>query len=518
MNFLDIIIRHSLTHPDTIAVRIYAENATDRQEYTYYELLAAALNLAEEIKRLKEQEGRVPIGLVMANSMEWVVADLALLLSGSTEVPVPFGFTAQQSDYLLKEATVCLVDAAGDQRLAAWEKEWPGGSRHLRISVDIPALIHQLNADIPRFAEESICKIIHTSGTTDRPKGVQIRLQAIDTIIKSLKNRLGNKISEQYLSIVPLSLLIEQVAGIYMTLTAGGTIVFLSPTIKLLGNEGINANRFIPLLKDVQPTAMAVPPALIEALYVYIVENNIPAHHVCQEIFGSKETPFISCGGAPVSVQTLVNLITLGIPVFEGYGLSENSSVVSINSPEHYKIGTVGKPLDHVEVKLAADQELLIQSKSVFAGYVGSDPSACAFDAHNWLKTGDLAEIDQEGYIRIIGRKKNIIILNNGRNVSPEWIESRYNSLPFIEATVVFGNTLHALKALFFIREDQDEQEAERAIRDFGCNQFSEVEMIRQWVIVRNTPEIASEFFTVTGRPMRNKMWECFVQEPVINL
>ena len=515
MHFLNRILDHAFATPDRVAVRIHAEDERRARTCTYAELVRAAVHLAAEIKQGQAQGAAAPVslGLVMANSIEWVVADLALLLSGGTEVPVPFGFTAAQAGYLLKDAQVCLVDAAGDQRLSAWEAEWGAAGPKTRIRVDVDALQKEPFSSLPPLPDDYICKIIHTSGTTSTPKGVKIRLHAIDQLVGALKARLGDGISERYVSIVPLSLLIEQVAGLYMTLTAGGTITFLSPEVKLLGNDGIRAGTLIPFLQAVQPTALAVPPALVEALYAYLAAHEVPAGAGCAQVFGTPKAPFISCGGAPVSVHTLEKLAALGIPVYEGYGLSENTSVVALNSPGTCKPGTVGTPLDHAQVRLAADGELLIRSSAAFAGYIGGDPSSCSFTADGCLKTGDLAEIDGEGFIRITGRKKNIITLANGRNVSPEWIESQYNALPSVVAAVVFGDHQHELSALVFVDDARDEPEVESEIFHLNQHRFSEVERVRRIKVVRHTPETASTFFTVTGRAIRDKMWHCFAGE-----
>ena len=119
-----------------------------------------------------------------------------------------------------------------------------------------------------------------------------------------------------------------------------------------------------------------------------------------------EEQPLIAAGGAPVSESTLKRLQTLGICVYQGYGLSENSSVVSWNYRDENKIGTVGKPLSHVQVKLSSDGELCIKSSSLFLGYSNtSDPSCCVLDSGGWLHTGDIATIDSDGYITIVGRK-----------------------------------------------------------------------------------------------------------------
>jgi len=132
-------------------------------------------------------------------------------------------------------------------------------------------------------------------------------------------------------------------------------------------------------------------------------------------LFGRETVPLLAAGGAPVNTDILLELDRLGIPVYQGYGLSENSSVATWNSRDANRIGTVGKPLAHVEVRISEEGELCLRSTSLFAGYSNEDPSSCSIDEDGWLHTGDLATQDDEGYISIVGRKKTMIITANGR-------------------------------------------------------------------------------------------------------
>ncbi|XES01486.1 hypothetical protein HEP87_64085 [Streptomyces sp. S1D4-11] len=147
----------------------------------------------------------------------------------------------------------------------------------------------------------------------------------------------------------------------------------------------------------------------------------------------------------------LQRLDAYGLTVHEGYGLSENSSVVSWNFPGAVRFGTVGRPLDHVRAELAEDGELLIRSTSLFAGYTREDPSSVVVDDQGRLHTGDLAEIDADGYLRITGRKKNLVITAGGRNVAPEWVEARYRELGFVREAAVVADGLDQVHGLFVI-------------------------------------------------------------------
>ena len=332
-------------------------------------------------------------------------------------------------------------------------------------------------------------------------------------LLESLRKRSARGAYQRYLSLVPLSLLIEQVTAAYMTFLDGGTLVFLPPELPLLGDSGATTAALMPHLQAAKPTALTLPPAMVQALLMASRGlSQAPLQQRCQRLFGQDTAPFIACGGAPVSPQVLSELQALGVPVYEGYGLSENSSVVAWNSPGRFKVGTVGQPLDHVQVQLGADGELLVKSSSLFAGYANADPSSCEVDAQGWLHTGDLAQVDGEGFIRILGRKKNLIITANGRNVAPEWVESRYKSLDCVEQAVLFGDGLEALHGVFVVPSGVPLREARARIEAFGAANLSQVERVDHVMTVHGDAALYERCFTVTGRPRRDVIRTCYLE------
>ncbi len=513
MSFVDAIIDRCQREPDRVALQVLASDTQPAVSYRAGDILHAASVLVERLKK----EGRAPrVGIVMANTPEWVAADLALLVLGCTEVPVPLAFSAEQARSLLAEAEVCLTDAAGARRLEEWgERARPTSQEVVRVDMEellaAPAPAGVLS---PRPGEW-IAKIIHTSGTTGAPKGVRIRLGGLDLLLGSLRRRLVGGNHARYLSLVPLSLLIEQVSAVYMTLLEGGTAVFLPRGVPVLGEAGGSPRGLMPFLRAARPTAMMLPPSMVEAIHTICQRSEgFSREELCDRLFGTAASPFLTCGGAPTSPELLRSLASRGLDIYEGYGLSENGSVVACNAPGRWKIGTVGTPLEHVEVKLAADGELLIRSGSLFAGYTTTDPSSCLVDAEGWLKTGDLADIDEDGFIRIRGRKKNLMITSNGRNISPEWVESQYQRLPGVEKAVVFGEGLESLQGFFVIEPGLPAEVATRRIQAFGREHLSEVERVELVVTRTATPELYREFFTITGRPRRSEIHTFMQQTP----
>ncbi|WP_437630015.1 AMP-binding protein [Sorangium sp. So ce854] len=512
MRLVDDIVAIGEARPDAVMIEVLDAAPGARRSYRFREVLDAVSALRGLLVGLEGEAGRgLRVGLVMANSPEWVAADLALWLGGAVEVPIPLAFSAEQARHLLEQVDLCLVDGPGQSRLRAWAEAGVAAPRCLPVDVDALGRRGGPRDLTPRRRDDVVCKIIHTSGTTSAPKGVKIRARGVADLVGALRSKVPPGTYARYLSIVPLSLLIEQVTGIYMTLSDGGTLVLLSPPSLLLGTPGTTAKAILPYLRIARPSAMTLPPAMVEAIDRFCQEAAIvdkEGEALFQALFGRDEPAFLACGGAPIAPDVLLRLARRDIPVHEGYGLSENSSVATWNAPGAVKIGTVGRPLDHVEVKLGADGELLIRSSSLFAGYTAADPSSCAVDVEGWLHTGDLAEIDGDGFVRITGRKKSLIITASGRNVSPAWVEAMYRSLDFVEEAVIFGDRLERIHGLFIVEERADLDAARAAIDAFGRRNLSEVERAAEIVVLRSAPELYRHCFTITGRPIRAELWK----------
>lgn len=499
---------------DAVMVRVLSADASGAPaEWTYRQIIGAALRLARRLDRWAADNGRpARMGLLAENSPEWVVADLAALFSGAVEIPVPTAFAAEQAASLLEAADLCLVDDAGTAALTRWTevsatKVLPGSCEVL--PVDLPALLAEPfrpgDLRTGSSGEDAVVKVIHTSGTTSAPKGVRIRRHGLDALLTSLRARTGTALFERYLSIVPLSLLIEQVAGLYMPFLAGGSVSFLPPGTALVGTSADAGPRMLALLRQARPTALVVPPT-VAGLFLALCQEQ-PGETVAERhlrIFGHPGPVFIACGGAPVPAEILERLDAFGLTVHEGYGLSENSSVVSWNFPGEVRFGTVGRPLDHVQVELAEDGELLIRSTSLFAGYTREDPSSVVVDEQGRLHTGDLAEIDEDGYLRITGRKKSLIITAGGRNVSPEWVEGRYRELGFVRESAIVADALEEVHGLFVIEAGLDHDTARSRIDAFGRERLSVVERAAVIHLMNEDDPEYARCFTVTGRPRRD--------------
>ena len=447
------------------------------------------------------------IGIVASNSVEWIQADLALLLGGYAEVSVPLGFTADQAAHLIGSCTLVLVDEPGLRRIDSWRAAT--GVAFLALAVvsikvlrSRPAVMRSEPA-----RHDWICKIIHTSGTTSRPKGVKIRAHALDVVVDSLLAWTQPGDYARYLNLVPFSLLLEQITALYLPFVQGGCVILSPSSQPPLGEIGASVADKLALMPRAAPSALTLTPSLVDAISA--TAERIAAdgpHALSRAIFGTESVPLLAAGGGPVSPYTLHSLAQRGIDVLVGYGLSENSSVACWNPRDANRIGTVGKPLPHVECRISEEGELGIRSAAAFAGYIGADPSACDVDDDGWLWTGDLATMDRDGYVSVVGRKKNLIITAHGRNVSPEFVEATYRQVDGVVECVVLGDQAQSLAALIVIADDGNAERIQAALVAHGNTQLSSVERVYAFHCVAERDCPRTGLFTVTGRPRREEV------------
>lgn len=503
-HFIDTIRTTMREHAGAVAIVQLGGTASPGRVVTYGTLAEECHALAAALAA--HCAPGATVGLVAANSVAWIEADLALLLGGHVEVPVPLAFSAEQAAHLLASCSVVLTDDAGLRRFEQWRVAAPQAFQAMPCFaigglIDGGAAAPALAVDT---AADRVCKVIHTSGTTSSPKGVRIRAHGLDALLSSLWRHATREDYARYLNLVPFSLLIEQVTALYLPFMAGGTVVLPPVGEAPLGDPGAVAADKLALLQRARPTAVTLPPSLVEALAG--AADRLPdlaTEALCEALFGRATQPLIAAGGAPVAAATIARLAQRGIVVLQGYGLSENSSVVSWNTRAANRIGSVGKPLPHVACKLGPDGELGIRSASLFAGYSGSDPSACHTDAEGWLWTGDLAEIDADGYITIIGRKKNLIITAHGRNVSPEPAEASYRSVAGVADIVLLGEGQETLSAFVLTAAGADPVALRHELERHGERWLSGVERASTFVFEADAPALRASLFTVTGRPRR---------------
>lgn len=448
-----------------------------RKSITGGELLRKAQYLGNKLKGLHGEKESDGVGLVAQNSIAWVVADIAGMMSRSTIIPISLFFSKKQARNLIKACDTVLFDEVGGEKLLFWGVGFEDITKislgHLEES--------EFSFDEKYISDEDyVCKVIHTSGTTNFPKGVSVRYKGVSSVVNKLLKVLDSKIYSSYFSILPISLFLEQVLGVYMPIVSEGKIVFLSGHVSQIGCYEIDAVKILDLIKRLKPTSLLVVPSIIYAINFEAKKISSQNKNVPEELFGRVDVPFIFLAGGATGKNVLEELDEMGVKVYEGYGLSENSSLATLNTPERNKVGTVGKPLPGVQIKTHDDNELLIKSDSLFGGYTVEDPTACHVDQDGYLHTGDLAEIDADGYVTILGRKKNIIITEDGRNVCPEWIRDSYMTLEFVTKAVIYDTGKYGLGGFFVIKEKIDKSAAKKMIEEFGLKHLSELQRVKK--------------------------------------
>ncbi len=402
------IARHAEERPNHIAL------CDGAYEISYRDLL-------EEIERVAPNYYLRRVGVLLANGCAWAIIDLAIRHWGLACIPMPSFFSDAQLQHIVTDAGLDLIITDQPSRVIAFAEE----SLATEITVAGRRLdCFELHAETKIDLPPHTTKITYTSGTTGQPKGVCLTDEAIDRATLSISAAVEAGPDDRSIALLPFSTLLANIGGIYAPLYSGST-AFL-PDLADCGMDGatsVRSERLIEALHRFQPTVTILVPHLLKILIEAAEQGaRLPS-----------SLRFIAVGGAPAAPALMARARAMRIPVYEGYGLSEAASVVSLNVPGHNRGGSVGRPLPHVAVRIADDGEIMV-SGNLFRGYLGQDTRF----GDEW-PTGDLGFLDDHGYLHIIGRKKTSFATAHGRKLSPEWIESELTGNPAIAQAVLFG-------------------------------------------------------------------------------
>ncbi len=438
------LIRQCEKHPDTLAL------TSEHQSLSYQQLGEAIEQLSALLHTLPGKA----LGLALDNSPLWVVLDLAGMSAGKIIIPLPFFFSAEQIAHSLHDAGIsCILTDQPDlyqKILAATGIATENTFTHYISGHEITEI--RLANISAKSLPASTVKVTYTSGTTGHPKGVCLSADALYQVANSLLAATQGRPGDQHVSVLPLSTLLENLAGVYVPLLAGATC-HLQPlaVVGLSGSSGLDVQKMLAVLIQCRATTTILTPQLLHAL-IAAIETGLakPAN-----------LRFVAIGGATVSERLLQRAEALGLPVFEGYGLSECASVVSLNTEIARCIGSVGKPLPHVTLKFADDGEILV-SGATLLGYTGDE----TVPVGEYWPTGDIGHLDNNGFLHLTGRKKNIFITSFGRNVSPEWVERELTLHPAIAQAAVFGEARPWNMAIIVPRGNASEAAINHAIKE----------------------------------------------------
>lgn len=442
-----------------------------------------AAELMSEVSRIAARfaDDASPVGVALDNGPAWVITDLALVLAGRPSVPIPPFFTAAQRDHALTDAGAGLLVTVGE---TDEDLRLPGGRVRLMSTGIAPRVLHSGTA-----------KITYTSGSTGAPKGVCLSQAQMEAVAASLVTVLGRERAGLHMPVLPLAVLLENVAGLYATLLAGGRYHAVGLAEAGMG-EAFRPDfaRLLTAAATTGATTLILVPELLRGLIAAQAAMKL-GHRL----------EMIAVGGARVSPALLAAAAATGLPVVEGYGLSECASVVALNTPDDPRPGTVGRPLPHLSVTLSDDGEILVSPRP-FLGYVGGERGP------DVVATGDIGAFDAEGRLRVEGRKSNTLITAFGRNVAPEWVESELLAEPQILQAMALGEAEATLSALIVPMPGADPAQVEAAVARAN-SRLPDYARVNEW---RSVPPFdpAAGQVTANGRPRRDALRRAYTPSP----
>ena len=481
-----------MTNPVLHAIDKYATLTPDAMALQGYKTSISYAALAREITATQTgflKNGMSRIGLLLENGPAWAIIDLATLSNKSVLVPLASFFSDQQLLHIISSASLDTIITDDPGRLM---NLLPQARVRPRARIAGHNIWHLSLPATPKTGlPNGTVKITFTSGTTGTPKGVCLDETSISSVALSLSQIMEVTKEDKHMALLPLSVLLENIAGLYVALLRG--VPCFLPSLPELGCEGSRTTDFIRLfttVKQQHATSIILIPEMLQALLA-IVEQGLEL----------TDLRFIAVGGASVSPALLKKAADLGLPVYEGYGLSECASVVAVNTPRSVRTGSVGKILPHLKVAIADNHEILV-SGPVYAGYLRESVNHCG----KTLATGDLGYVDSDGYLYVTGRKKNVFITSFGRNISPEWIEREIQAQPPIAQAVVYGESRPWNVAVIVPRKNATKTQIEDALHTVNRT-LPDYARVARWLLADEAFTPQNKQYTMNGRPRREQIW-----------
>jgi len=496
-----VLLEHSSSLPDlfrTVAAMQPHRPAQWRRSdqgylpITYEQLDSAIRTLACGMLQQGVQAGD-RVALLMENCPDWAVIDYAILSLGAVTVPLYCTFRPQDIAYVLNDCEAKLAITSGGNLL-----------RHLLTAADAApslqavyaldcgktmdkrlhplsdlqagedALAARLDAQLAGISRDTLATLVYTSGTTGHPKGVMLSHGNIMANLEVVPSSIHFNDDDMMLSFLPLAHALERTGSHFLPYSFGLSVAFAErpdvvvknlaearPTLmitvprllevvrdRILGQVSKQSafsrsmfNQFLALSLAAQEGSLSLLKRLRLRLLDRLVGQRI------RERFGGRLRLIIS-GGAPLSIEVGNFFEAIGLPVLEGYGMTEAAPLISVNPMQDRRIGSVGKPAFNTEVKIAADGEIVVRGPNVMSGYWKRDEETTEILIDGWLHSGDIGRLDADGYLYITDRKKDVIVTSGGENIAPQRIESLLACDALIEQVVVYGDQKPYLVAL----------------------------------------------------------------------
>jgi long-subunit acyl-CoA synthetase (AMP-forming) len=479
---LQNINNHASTKPSSVALK------DQYRDLTYAQLWQKVTSVAAQLSILCVKH----VGVYIDNQFDWALIQLAAMQAKIPVTPIPMFFSKQQVLHSIEKSQIDLIFVAEHAQLTSFSTE------QIKLA-DIEVKCFKLKQNFPlqqRPWPADTALVTYTSGTTSAPKGVCISSNLIDEVCLSLYEKTVDKKIEQHLCLLPLSIMLENIAGLFLVLYSGATALLLpEDTRGLSGSKGLDLQVLASSLAKLKPQSLILTPQLLKAL-LYLKQQG-------QELDFLK---FIAVGGGKVPSELLTSAQNYALPVYEGYGLSECGSVVSLNSPNQEKPGSVGKPLAHCKLSIDSSGELSVVGASMlgYLGEVNEQPEKIA--------TGDIGHIDNDGFLYISGRIKNVQINSYGRNFNPEWIESEITAVAEIVHCAVFGDQRPFITAVIEAQPFIDDAKLTQVIEQLN-HTLPDYAHITAWIRVA-IPLVKQEgLITANGRIRRQQIYRKYHSE-----
>jgi len=487
------------------------------------------------------------VALLSRNRLEWLATDLALLAAAAVTVPIHPPLASSQIAYQLRHSGACYCAVAGADEagrlLEATRREKlehlvgfvaldSSAARTLTGSTDRPVytwdqlrmlgrraaqrLAPQRRDRIRALQPDSLATILYTSGTTGEPKGVMLSHHNFLSNAFATLQVLPHPRPGLQMNWLPYSHVFARLADHYQPLLAGTPVAISGGLPELLDD-----------IADQQPTHLTAVPRFYEKVWAELAACRPEARpQRARELMGRRFLWAIS-GGAALPREIAERLSACGILLLQGYGLTESSPVISVNTPQHNRFGTSGRPIPGVEVAIAEDGEVLTRGPHVMAGYWQNPEATAETIVDGWLHTGDLGELDSDGYLTITGRKKELIVLSTGKNVAPVAVEGALLLDPLIEQVAVIGDNRPYVVALIvpnfaelrarltaegrdapaedaeLVRLPRSRELIEEAVTQ-RCAELASWEQVKRFALLERPFSIAAEELTPTLKLRRN--------------
>jgi long-chain acyl-CoA synthetase len=529
----------------------------DWQEMSYADFGETVREVARGLIALGIEPGE-RVAILSDTKAQWTIADFGALCAGAVVVPVYHTASGEEAQHVLSDSGSKLIFCEDSDQLSKVKEVWDDtdlehavlfeGEADGAISLDeLRAKGKDVDEDevqrrLDDISGDDLFTIIYTSGTTGAPKGCELTHANYRADMDALEELVEMGEDTVVFVFLPLAHALTRITQMF-AIDVGGTIAFWR------GDK----DKLIDDLQAVKPTHFPAVPRIFEKIYaeakgkaegavkgklldkaidvglkvreaerkgeepgpVLKAEYELADKQILsnvRELFGGRVELALT-GAAPVAKEMLEFFYACGVLILEGYGATETSAVVTVNQIDDFRFGTVGKPLPGTEIKTSDDGEVWVKGPQVFRGYRNREEDTReSLDDDGWFHTGDLGELDDDGFLRITGRMKDIIVTSSGKNITPSNIENKLSDHPKIEHAVVFGDDRPYLVALIVPDGEIDQDEAQKTI-DEANEEFAKIEQIKKFAIADRSLSQDEGELTPTMKVKRNKVYENFQEQ-----